>query len=101
MLIGQYLGRRHDTGLETVVNGYQHAHEGHYGFAAAYIALQQAVHLYAALGILPYFLQYLFLRIGEAERQLMVIKFVEIMADTFEYMPPEFLYAEQFVFKQL
>jgi hypothetical protein len=49
-------------------------------FAAAYIALQQAVHLHAALRIYALSLLKHVLRIGKFERQFMVIKLIEVIA---------------------
>jgi hypothetical protein len=47
VLLGQDFGGRHEAGLVAVVDGHEHGHQGHDGFAAAYVALHEAVHLLA------------------------------------------------------
>ena len=45
MLCSQNLRRCHQAGLEAVVQGQKHHHEGGDGLATTHVALQQAVHL--------------------------------------------------------
>ena len=45
MLCGKDFSGCHEAGLEAVVQGQKHHHEGDDGLAATHIALQQAVHL--------------------------------------------------------
>ena len=44
MLLGEQLGRRHQGGLEVVLDGQQHREQGHHGLAGAHVAHQEAVH---------------------------------------------------------
>ena len=44
MLLGQDLGRRHEGAAESVFPGGPDQRRGHHGFAAAHVALDQAVH---------------------------------------------------------
>ena len=68
MLGGQNLGGSHQTGLATIVQRHQHTHHSHQGFTAAYISLQQPVHLFPTAAILTDFFNHPFLCIGQFER---------------------------------
>ena len=67
VLGGENLGGGHQAGLESVVDCQKHAHQGHNGFAAAYIALYEAVHLAPRQQVGTYFLHHTFLCSGECE----------------------------------
>ena len=62
VLLGQYLGGRHDARLKAIVNSQQHGHQGHERFARSHVALQQAVHLYTASHIGTYLVHHTLLR---------------------------------------
>ena len=81
MLLGQYLGRSHDTGLIAVVDGNEHRHQCHKRLAATYIALQQTVHLSAGTHVLTYLAYHALLCSGEWERQVLTVECVEHIAD--------------------
>ena len=83
---GQVLPREdlrggHHAGLEAVVHGQQHRHEGHEGLAAADVALQQAVHLEARNGVLADLADHALLGSGEREGKLFAVEGVERLAD--------------------
>lgn len=77
MLVGEYLGGCHDTGLEPVILGEQCAEECHECLTGAHIALQKSVHLLSALHVFVYLAHHTFLRGGEGEGQEMVVERVE------------------------
>ena len=80
MLGGQNFGRCHHAGLEAVVDGYQHAKQRHQRFATAHVALQQPVHLMAALHVIANLFHHPFLRIGQRKGEPFVIESVEKIA---------------------
>ena len=67
MLSGKDFRRCHERGLIAVVEGEKHYHQSDYGLAASDVALQQSVHLVAALQVGADLLDDTFLRIGERE----------------------------------
>ena len=71
----------HHAGLESVVDGQQHRHEGHQGLAAAHVALQEAVHLETRGRVAPYLAKHAFLRSRECERKFFVVKSRENISD--------------------
>ncbi len=77
MLFRKNLRRRHDTGLEPVVECNQHAHECHECLPASHVALQQPVHLPTAPHVTAYLANHTFLSTGELKGQLFLIKAME------------------------
>ena len=69
MLLRQHLGRRHNAGLAAVAHRYQRTENGDHSLSAAYVALQQTVHLVPAFHIVPYLAYNAFLRTCKRERQ--------------------------------
>ena len=69
MLGGENFCRGHEACLATVVEGYEHAHQGHDGLAGADVALQQAVHLSPRADILADFAEHPFLGAGKGKWQ--------------------------------
>ena len=65
VLLGQDLRRRHEGALAAVVECVHHGGHGHDGLAAAHVALHQAVHLVAALGVGQDVFERALLRAGE------------------------------------
>lgn len=65
----EYFGRSHQAGLCAVVDGYEHAQQGHECLAASNVALQQPVHLPARTHVGAYLLDDPFLCPGQLERQ--------------------------------
>ena len=84
MLAGENFGRGHHTGLISVVDSQQHAHKRDECLSAAYIALKQTVHLMSRDRIGTYLFNYSLLCLGQFERQVSVVKFVELLAYTTE-----------------
>ena len=91
MLLRQNLGRRHDTSLKTIVQCNQDAHQSHQCLPAAYIALQQTVHLSPAPHILTNFTDDPFLRSGQLKRQILFIKRMKQLAYTGKHITTVFL----------
>ncbi len=91
MLEGEYLCRCHKARLIVVVYGHKHGHERHEGLAAAYVALQQPVHLAAGLHVGSDFLEHAFLCPGERKRKHVGIEMPEGIADTGKHQPLYFL----------
>ena len=94
VLGGQYLGGGHQASLVAVVDGDKHAHEGHQGFAAAHVALQQPVHLPAAAHVGPYLFDDPLLGLGELKGKYVVVEVVEAVADVVEPESAQFLVAQ-------
>ena len=80
MLVGEDLGGRHDTGLVAIIHSQQGCEQCHDGFATTYIALQEAVHLFARLEVGLNLAYHAFLRIGEREGQAVLVEGVERLA---------------------
>ena len=91
MLVGQNFGRGHEAGLETIVERDKHTHERYQRFPATYIALQQAVHLFARSEIEADFAYNFLLCIGQLKRQMLFIKCVEPLPYLPEDIPAYFL----------
>ena len=91
MLLRQNLGRRHDTSLKTIVQCNQDAHQSHQCLPAAYIALQQTVHLSPAPHILTNLTNDSFLRSGQLKRQILFIKRMKQLAYTGKHITTVFL----------
>ena len=62
----------------------KHRHQRHKRLAATHVALQQTVHLQARVGVVADFAQNTLLRVGQAERQMVVIEVVKALAYNFE-----------------
>ena len=88
VLLGEYLRRGHHAGLEAVVDGDEHAHEGHQRLARAHVALQKAVHLPAAVHVRPDFVHHPLLRPGQFERQVVGVEVVESLAHVRKAVAP-------------
>ena len=84
MLLGQDLRRRHHASLEAVVDGHEHTHQPHDGFATADISLKQAVHLNARAQVAADLPDHPFLCAGQLERQLLLVESVEVMPNRFK-----------------
>ena len=87
MLGGEDFGGRHEAGLGAVVDSQQHAHESHEGFAAADVALHEAVHLATGAHVLADLADDAFLRAGEGEWDLLLVEAVEEESDMGEDAP--------------
>src|SRR5690606_18756150 len=74
MLSRQNFCRRHQAGLEAIVDRQQHAEHGNHGLSAAHIALQEAVHLRAPSRIDPDLFYHSLLRTREFEWKMIFIK---------------------------
>ena len=101
MLCGKYLGRSHDAGLETVVDGHKSCHEGYHGLPAAYVALKEAIHLPAAAYIGANFTNHPFLRLGELEWKNLMIETVEILPYMGKEVPPDAAIAQTGIAQQV
>lgn len=80
VLDGQDFSGGHDAGLVAVVEGEEHAHEGHEGFSASHVALEKAVHLLAGAAVGADFPDDSFLGIGEGKGEMVVVEVVEVVA---------------------
>ena len=89
MLRRQNLRGRHHARLATVVRSYEHGHQCDKRLSAAHIALQQAVHLPSAAHVAPHLAHHPFLRPRKAERQILRIKSIEILAHPAEHYSAE------------
>ena len=76
----QHLGRGHDAGLVAVVHCNEGREHGHHRLAAAYVPLQEAVHLLSGHGIAAYFLDDSFLSSRQLIGQVAVAP-VECLSD--------------------
>ena len=85
----QNLRGRHHARLATVVRSYEHGHQCDKRLSAAHIALQQAVHLPSAAHVAPHLAHHPFLRPRKAERQILRIKSIEILAHPAEHYSAE------------
>ena len=85
VLLGQDFGRRHEGGLEAVVEGDEHRQEGDHRFSAAYIALEQAVHLCPAAEVPADLPDDPLLGTGQLERHALAVEIVELFPYAFEY----------------
>ncbi len=85
MLARKNLGRSHHARLKAVIDRQQHRQQRDHGLSAADIALQQAVHLAARHGILPYLLDDPFLCARQRERQFRSVERVELVAHAVEH----------------
>ena len=65
MLLGKDFRGGHDAGLVAVSHGNKGTEYRHHGFSGAYVSLEEAVHLVAALHILPDFPYHALLGAGE------------------------------------
>ena len=81
VLRGENLGGRHDASLAAVVEREEHGHEGDDGFAAADVALEEAVHLATGAAIGAYLAEDPFLGVGEGKRKMVEVEIIEIGAD--------------------
>ena len=89
MLLGQYLGGGHDAGLEAVVQGYEHGHQGHQRLAAAHVALQQAVHLAPRAHVGPDLVHHALLGPRQLEGQVLLVEVVEQRPNAVEHVATE------------
>ncbi len=80
MLLRQDFCRRHYTCLKTVSYGYESRKDGHHRLSAADISLKEAVHLVAALHVVPDLCDHPFLSPGKGEGERFVA-FVEGLSD--------------------
>ena len=80
MLLSQYLRRRHDGGLKTVVDGDEHRHQGHERLSRPHIALQQTVHLPSAFHVGANLVHHALLRSSQLEGQMLFIKSIELFS---------------------
>ena len=81
VLLGQNLGGRHDRRLEPVVFGQQRGQQRNHRFAAAHVALKQAVHVAAGVQIGPNLPQHPLLGARQLEGELLMEELVEGLAD--------------------
>ena len=81
VLLGQYLGGRHQHSLIPIVDGDEAGEEGHQRLARPHIALQQAVHLQSALHVGVYLVDDPLLCSREREGQVGEIERVELLAN--------------------
>ena len=91
VLLGKNLGWGHDACLATVVDGDEHYHECHECLAAAHVALQQAVHLPAALHVGMHLADDALLCFGQGKGQVFAVECVEEFAHTGEALPDALL----------
>ena len=85
MLAGQYFGRCHEAGLASVVQCNEYGEQCHQGLSASHISLEQSVHLSAGFHVVANLFHHPLLCIGEGERQMLVIKFIEMLAHHTEH----------------
>ena len=90
VLFGQYLRRRHDASLITIVQGDEHGHQCHQCLARAHIALQETVHLSSTAHVLAYFADDALLCLGQGEGQVLGVEVVEVVAHLGEYISSVF-----------
>ena len=69
MLLREYLGRRHEGHLQTVLHRHERCQQRHDRLAGAHVTLQQPVHRMRPLKVLDDFLQRRLLPRGQLERQ--------------------------------
>ena len=93
MLGSQNFGRSHHAGLESVVQGNQHGHQGHQSLSTSHVSLQQPVHLPPAAHVATHFLDDTFLSPRQLKRQVMGIKSIENLAYMLEHQSPELIAA--------
>ena len=74
------LGRRHHTGLKTIIYGQEHRHQRNHSLSATYIALQQTIHLVSRHGVLSYLFYHTLLRSRKGEWQSLIKEGVEQLA---------------------
>ena len=101
MLCRQDFCRSHHTGLKSIVDSKQHAHEGNNCSPGTYIALYQAVHLRTCIGIHADFLHNALLRSCQRKWKALVKERVEFFTDFIEPLASEFLCVELLVVEQL
>ena len=77
MLFGKDFRRSHHTSLVTVVFCQKHGKQRHESLSAAYVALNETVHLYVAVYIAPYFAYDTLLRPCKFKREILAVEAVE------------------------
>jgi hypothetical protein len=87
MLFRKNFCRRHEAGLESVVDGYEARQEGYEGLARTYIALHQSIHLLPADEVASDFPNNPFLRFCELKGQVVFIKSIKMCAHSREVVP--------------
>ena len=99
MLLGKHFCRCHDAGLVPVSDGYQRSQYGHHRLSATHVSLQKAVHLMAALHIVPDLGDNPFL--GACKREWKgLITFIERISDLWHGYAVVFAAAYVFLFEK-
>ena len=86
VLLGKYLCWCHNASLESVVQGYEHGHQCHHGFARSHIALYQAVHLPSRLHVGMHLPDDSFLSASQLEGKVVGIESIEMISHPIEHM---------------
>ena len=84
MLFGQNLRWSHHARLITVVNGYEHGHQGHQRLARTHVTLHQPVHLSAGCHVLTYLMHHPFLCVCQLKRQVILVKVMKLRSHMVE-----------------
>ena len=74
MLLCQDLRRGHQTSLVAVAYGDEHQQQRHQRLAASHVALQQTVHLFAGLHVVPHLADDPLLRTRQLKREVVFIE---------------------------
>ena len=100
MLISQNFCRGHQAGLVLIVERNEHTHKRHHRLTAAYIPLQQTVHLLSRTHIGPDLPDNPFLCISQFKSEMPVVKIIEVITNCSKHMAIRFLQSRNPLFQQ-